>query len=74
MLSAEITSVALSPGGTYLISGQESGMMRVWDVEAGVTYRILDKHKSPVYALAWHPTGAWLASGDSEGIIRIWSG
>jgi len=68
----EIRSVAFSPNGNFLASGDGAGVVRVWDFAAqkGQSW---PAHASPALALAWSPDGKTLATGASDQrSIRLW--
>jgi WD40 repeat protein len=66
-------SVAFSPDGTTLISGNSSGSIRVWDVASRTERRkALHGHTQRVTSLSFTPDGKTLASASDDGTIVLW--
>ena len=65
-------SLALSPEGKTLASGDGEKNIHLWDFETGNTRMTLTGHRAPVYTLAYSHDGKLLASGSSDGNVRIW--
>lgn len=69
-----IRSLAFSPDGKTLASGDESKTIFLWDVKGGDR---LATFKLPAggghHALAFSPNGNFLASGSSNGTIYLWN-
>jgi WD40 repeat protein/transcriptional regulator with XRE-family HTH domain len=75
-----VYSVAFSPDGHTLASGDSSGTIQLWAVADPAHPRPLG-HPLPssfavsagiVYSVAFSPDGHTLASGDSSGTIQLW--
>ena len=69
--TAEITSVAFSGDGKYLVSGSYDNTVKLWDIAARREIRTFKGHSRPVTALAFFPDGRRILSGGADG-IRIW--
>ena len=71
-----VLSVAFSPLGHVLASGDYDGTIRLWDVADPADPRPLGLAVSgggaSVYSLTFSPDGHTLASGDYGGTIRLW--
>jgi WD40 repeat protein/tRNA A-37 threonylcarbamoyl transferase component Bud32 len=67
-----IRSVAFSPDGRWLASGGDDKAIRIWDMAAGQTARILHGHTGQVGSLAFSANGRWLASAGEDKTIRVW--
>src|SRR5262249_48039924 len=72
-----VTSVAYSPDGRLLASGEEAGEVRVWAMPAGALRYVLPALGSPVHALAFSPDGKSLLTAAGEqrdnGDIHVWA-
>jgi WD40 repeat protein len=67
----EVLSLSLSRDGRTLLSGDNAGEVRLWDVATGKN-RLLGQHASMVLALELSPDATWAASAGGEGIIWLW--
>ncbi|MDQ3007620.1 MAG: WD40 repeat domain-containing protein [Chloroflexota bacterium] len=66
------TSVAYSPDGKYLITGDWDGNGIIWDANTGNKLFTLP-NQSPVTAVSYSPDGKLTATGDVGGIVIIWN-
>ncbi len=72
-------SVAFSPDGKWLASGDNNGMVKIWDLASGRELLTCMGHTSPVTCVAFSPDGKQLASGSLDpkkgakpDELRIW--
>jgi WD40 repeat protein len=65
--------LAWSPDGTRLASGDDLGIVQVWDPATESAVATLEGHKyhGRVRAVAWSPDGARLASTGGDRTVRI---
>ena len=74
--TAGVSSVAFSPHGHMLASGDYGGLVQLWDVADPAHPRTLGLAMTSggvsVYSLAFSPDGRTLASGDYSGTVRLW--
>lgn len=71
MLIGNATTFALSPDGSYLVSGDSGGAVGIFGVPGGESLARLSGHASDVKSLAFSPDGGLLASA-SGGNIILW--
>ena len=72
-----VHSVAFSPDSRTLVSHNDNGTFRLWDVADKVHSRPLSQpltggHGNAADAVAVSPHGHILASGDTDGTIQLW--
>ncbi len=67
-----IWSVAISPDGQMLASGNEDSTIKLWNLKTGDLLRTLTGHKSSVASVAISPDGQTLASGSVDKTIKLW--
>jgi WD40 repeat protein len=55
-----------------LVTADQGGLVRIWDVSSGSETQRLEGHEGEVDAFACHPDGVRLISGSQDKSIRIW--
>ncbi|WP_254449302.1 NACHT domain-containing NTPase [Anabaena sp. UHCC 0253] len=58
-----VYSLAFSPDGKYLVTGDSDGRVQIWNAITGREILTLLGHSSGVYSVAWSGDGLTLASG-----------
>ena len=71
--AAPVTSLALWPDGTHIVSGSEDGIARQWELGSGKEMRRFD-HGGPITAVAVRPDGQRLATAGANHTVRLWNG
>ena len=70
--TGDVTSLTFSSDGTLLVSGDEGGAIKLWDIQTGVVVRTLDGHIWEVCSVSISPDHTMIASGSEDGAIRLW--
>lgn len=67
-----VLSVAFSPDGKLLGSGDGSGQVHLWQVADSKPLSISKEHTTWVRSVAFSPAGQLLASGSYDQTVKIW--
>ena len=70
--SGSVSSVAFSPDGQRLASGDADGAVRVWDAAGGEEVLWLGARVDAVWGVAFSADGGRLASGGDDGLVTVW--
>ncbi|MBN1323512.1 MAG: hypothetical protein JW986_05860, partial [Methanotrichaceae archaeon] len=65
-------SVAYSPDGRTLASGNDNGTVSLWDANSGRELRTLSGHSDWVRSVAFSPDGRTIASGSDDKTVKLW--
>lgn len=74
-LDVAITTMRFSHEGRFLVTGDRSGNIRLWDAQRR-PWKVcneIEAHKSRVSGLTFTRDGKMLISGSSDGTMGIWS-
>src|SRR5919201_1237817 len=69
---AWVDALAFNPAGTLLATGDDAGVIRLWERASRRPARELRGHDSGVSALAFSAEGKLLASAGEDKVIRLW--
>jgi WD40 repeat protein len=69
---AETNSVAFSPHGDRLASGNKNGEIKIWDSQSGREIKSHLAHSKSVVCVAFHPEGNHLASVGLDRLVKVW--
>jgi hypothetical protein len=69
-----LTSVAISPDGTWLVTGSQDRTARVWDAASGKERMTLRGHNGAVNGVAVSPDGALILTASTDKTARLWNG
>ncbi len=70
--SGTIWGTIFSPDSKLLATGDEGGVISLWDVQTGRLHASLKGHTSNVRTVAFSPDGTTLASGGEDYTVRLW--
>ncbi|MGD1900354.1 MAG: WD40 repeat domain-containing protein [Phormidesmis sp.] len=70
----QINALAFHPTDNNLVlSGDQDGVIRIWDIASNRTIRMLDDGADRIVSLAVSADGKYVASGSYDQTIRVWS-
>ena len=69
----KLTSVAFSPNGKWLATGDETGEVKYWALSNGTELAKFRAHNKDVTSIVYSPDGKWLATGGVENFLKLWS-
>jgi WD40 repeat protein len=69
---SSVLSVAFSPDGKLLATGDVDGLIRLWQVADGQQLLTLKGHTGWVWAVTFSADGNTLASGSNDTSVRLW--
>ncbi|MBC8116666.1 MAG: hypothetical protein H7062_19910, partial [Candidatus Saccharimonas sp.] len=67
-----ILSLAFSPEGLLLASGDRFGALQVWEAQSGKEFHTLRGHVGPVHSVSWSADSERLLSAGQDGTLRFW--
>jgi len=67
-----VNSIAFSPDGRTMVSGNDDGSVRLWRVSDGVLLMNMKGHTDRVTSVAFSPDGQAVASGCADFTVRLW--
>jgi WD40 repeat protein len=73
---ATVSRMLLHPDQRRLVSADEDGIVRVWNIETGSMEQTLtayDRNDAEIAALAWSNDLRSLIAGDNQGVLRFWN-
>ncbi|MBO1058631.1 MAG: hypothetical protein HEQ27_19820, partial [Dolichospermum sp. JUN01] len=68
-----VYSVAFSPDGKYLATGDSEGRVQIWNAVTGREILTFVGHSNCVNSVAWSGDGLTLASGSRDHTVKLWN-
>ena len=69
----DMRCITFSSDGTLLVSGDWSGIIKLWDIQTGGTIRTLAGHTNAVNSISISPDHSAIASGSWDKTVRLWN-
>ena len=70
--SGLVPSVAFSPDGRRLLSGNQDGKLKLWDATTGQLIHSFQAHSHWVGAATFSNDGTHILSGGQDKVVRLW--
>ncbi|MCA9166178.1 MAG: serine/threonine protein kinase, partial [Planctomycetales bacterium] len=67
-----VWSVAMSPSGQQLLSGDADRGTILWDLSDTPTHKRLTTRGLPMRSVAWSKNGRWFAAGSTDQSVTVW--
>jgi WD40 repeat protein len=68
-----VFSVAYSPDGRYLLTGDRASQVLLWNADTGQLVRRLQGHEAPISAVAYSPDGRLIVTASLDQTAIIWN-
>jgi hypothetical protein len=68
-----LTSLACSPGGTFIVAGGSDQRLHLWRIASGHVGASPPLHEQPVTGCGLSPDGLFAYSTDAEGMLHAWA-
>ena len=68
----EVRAAALSPNGKKIVSGDEDGIVKLWDIDASKTIVKWTGHVDGISSVCWSRDGGRILSGSYDGTAMVW--
>jgi serine/threonine protein kinase len=71
--SGAILALAMHPKGKVVVSGGQTKVIQLWDIQSGAVLTNLTGHLQDITALHFTPNGEGLVSASADGTAKIWN-
>jgi WD40 repeat protein len=72
-LGNPLTSVEFGPKGRLVVTGDNVGIVKIYDNQAGMMVRILSGHTSGIEQIRFNHAGTFMASASKDKTVRLWN-
>jgi WD40 repeat protein len=70
--NAEVNSVAFSPDGDYLVTGDSTGKLYVWNNAGERISAFSNPAQAAILAVEFSPKGDYVAAASLDGTVKLW--
>jgi WD40 repeat protein len=67
-----VTSIAFSPNGRFLATGDVSGIVKLWRLKDKSLIFTLKGHNDSISSITFSPNNILMVTGSRDGIIKLW--
>ena len=67
-----VETMAFSPDGRFVLSGDSDNILKLWDIYTGKEIRTFVGHKGSVKSIAFSSNGNYAISGGKDNTIILW--
>jgi WD40 repeat protein/serine/threonine protein kinase len=68
----DVWTVAFSPDGKLLATGDDAGLLTLWDTATGQQLTMLRGHEEFIWNVAFSPDGKMLATASGDRTVKLW--
>jgi WD40 repeat protein len=72
-LGNPLTSVEFGPEGRRIVTGDNVGLVKIYDNQAGLVVRVLSGHTSGIEQIRFNHTGTFMATASKDKTVRLWN-
>jgi WD40 repeat protein len=72
-LGNPLTSVEFGPEGRRIVTGDNTGIVKIYDSQAGLVVRTLSGHTSGIEQIRFNHAGTFMASASKDKTVRLWN-
>ena len=66
-----VSSIAFGLNDSQIITGEETGALRIWDIDSRESWTLEPGHQNWIWALAVNKDESWLATGSDDGRVFL---
>lgn len=70
-VSGQVRIASFSPNGNYIAAGSSTGVVNLWNLEAGGSPITSGRHNGEVFALTFSPNSRYLVTGGADGYAVV---
>ena len=70
--SSEMSCLAYSPDGQYIVTGGEDGKVKLWNVTSGFCFVTFTEHTSSITSVQFSNNKKFLISASLDGTVRAY--